>query len=138
MNDEGMEERRRIREAADRAERKSAVKPKKIIESNVTEIWAVDELRNYRSPKIMTHYREALEPEALYAMALIEKWGLVMGAPAGEDSAGRAMVGLMPVEDIVQRGFDVARLAYSEAGKRGLVLTLPSYADLAEAGDADG
>ena len=53
------------------------------------------------------------------ALILIEKWGTVAGhIREKEDSSGRAVLDVMPVEDVVKRAFDMAELATVELERR--------------------
>jgi hypothetical protein len=53
------------------------------------------------------------------ALMLIEKWGAVTGKIRGEeDSAGRAVLDVMPVPDVIERAFDMAEQAVVELERR--------------------
>ncbi len=53
------------------------------------------------------------------ALFLIQRWGLVNGKIRGEeDSAGRAVLDVMPVSDVIQRAFDMAEQAVVELERR--------------------
>ncbi len=53
------------------------------------------------------------------AIVFLEKWGVVTGKIKDEeDSAGRAVLDVMPVEDVVKRAFDIAGQAVSELERR--------------------
>ncbi len=71
------------------------------------------------------HRAETVTCEAAYAMAMIERWGLVMGATDGEDSAGRQQLKLMTVDELVTRAFDVSIAAFTMARERGLMVSTP-------------
>lgn len=55
------------------------------------------------------------------AFSLVEKWGAVMGKIEREDNAGRAILDVMPPQEVVDRAFTVADLAVSELTKRGWI-----------------
>lgn len=59
------------------------------------------------------------------AVEMVTKWGMVQGYPDGEDSAGRAKIGLMPVSELVQRACDSAQQLFDEFEKRSWVIELP-------------
>ena len=80
--------------------------------------------------KILVHENERPEAEAQMAFAFIERWGLAMGAPDGEDSAGRQRLKLMPPEELVDRAFTIAHLAIDRARSTGLIHQGPKMADL--------
>ena len=82
---------------------------------------------------VMVHNRITLDPRASFALNCLEKWGLVMGSPDGEDSAGRAKGKIMPLDEVVARACDVADRAYSAFRDRGWVIALPSLQDFADA-----
>lgn len=53
------------------------------------------------------------------AVFLLEKWGTVAGKVRNEeDSAGRAVLDVMPVADVVERAFSLADQAISELERR--------------------
>ena len=53
------------------------------------------------------------------ALTLIEKWGVVTGKVRGEeDSAGRAVLDVMSVKDVIQRAFDMAEQATEQLERR--------------------
>ena len=59
------------------------------------------------------------------AVVFLEKWGVVTGKIRGEeDSAGRAVLDVMPVTDVVERAFEMAEQAVAELERRGWVQTL--------------
>lgn len=69
---------------------------------------------------------EHLEGEAKAALSFIERWGLVMGIDDGEDSAGRFKIRLMTPDELVERAFAIAHIAFVTARSKGLVhQTLP-------------
>jgi hypothetical protein len=74
--------------------------------------------------------------EAQFAMALIERWGMVMGMPDGEDSAGRTRLKLMTPSQLVDRAFQVASEAYIVARQRGLMVELPDLNQINAENDA--
>lgn len=85
-----------------------------------------------RGVSVQVHDREVLGLEGKLALTLIEKWGMVLSVPDGEDTAGRQKLGLMPPSEVVARAFETARLATAKLYGRGLVTVLPSL-DEAEA-----
>lgn len=75
--------------------------------------------------------REHFNREARLAFAFLERWGMVQAREGEkEDSAGRATLKLMPVDDVVARAFEMAEKAFEEARKRGLTMELPSFDEL--------
>jgi hypothetical protein len=87
--------------------------------------------RSYGEPAtIMTHERFMLTIEARFAMALIERWGLVAAQEDGEDSAGRQKVRLSSIKDVVDRAANTAALAIKEFSDRGWMVDVPSYDDV--------
>ena len=92
-------------------------------------------------PEMIVLSGEHLQYEARLATALIERWGMVMGAVDGEDSAGRQKLALMSPEDVVARACDSAALAMKEFRNRGWILEVPTIDEarkiLAERDDVD-
>lgn len=75
--------------------------------------------------EILVYRKNVLDCKAELALLMIEKWGMVQGYPDGEDSAGRAKIGLMPIEKLIERAFESAEAAYAEIEKRGWSLEIP-------------
>lgn len=80
------------------------------------------DMSKYDQPSLYIHDDEIIQPEACLAFDLIQKWGLVAGVPDGEDSSGRTKPRLQTPEELVERAFAAAKLAFTEARKRQLVL----------------
>lgn len=59
------------------------------------------------------------------AVALAERFGVLMGQPDGEDTAGRQQFGLMHPTDVAKRACDVAAALWKELEDRQWVLALP-------------
>ena len=78
----------------------------------------------------MVHNTEMLTPEGALMMALVERWGMVMAADDGEDSAGRQRSRIMTVEELVSRATGIANLAYKTARENGLTITTPTLAEM--------
>jgi hypothetical protein len=81
---------------------------------------------------LQIHEREHPDAEARFAMDLLRQHGVLMGTPAGEDSAGRAKIGIMPPAEVVSRALDISQAFHAEARKRGCMLLLPSTAEITE------
>ena len=80
-------------------------------------------------PIMQLHDTEMVKPEGRFAMALVDRWGMVQGnTPTSEDSAGRAMQELMPVQEVVDRAFEMANLTFKTIREKGLMLDLPTIA----------
>jgi hypothetical protein len=62
---------------------------------------------------------------AQLAITMIEKFALVAGYPNGEDSTGRSILQLIPVEEVVQRACDIAESAMVEFEKRDWIIDYP-------------
>jgi len=70
---------------------------------------------------IIVHQTELLEDEAKLAMTMIEKWGMVMAIPDGEDSAGRQKLRIATPAELVKRAFETAALAMKHTRKSKLI-----------------
>jgi len=66
-----------------------------------------------------------LSDEARLALLFLEKWGMVQGFPDGEDSTGRAKIGLMSIPDLINRAFMLSEEAYKEIQRRGWSMEVP-------------
>ncbi len=73
--------------------------------------------------------------KARMASTLIEKWGMVVGIPDGEDSGGRAKLRTATPEEVVATACSTAELAVDEFRKRGWTVTLPDDGVEKETGD---
>ncbi len=60
------------------------------------------------------------------AIIMLEKWGMVAAIDNGEDTAGRAKLGLMPIGELIDRAFECADAAYQEIEKRGWSMEIPA------------
>jgi hypothetical protein len=76
--------------------------------------------------KVQITQTEVPSAEARLAIALIERWGMVVGIPDGEDTAGRSKLNLMRPSQIVERAFITAQLTYQEIEKRGWFVKCPT------------
>lgn len=81
-------------------------------------------------PQAVIHNNFEPDQRGRFAMALIERWGLVMGEPDGEDSAGRSKLRLMDAKDVVDRAIETAKLAYEKMERDGMLVEMPSLEEL--------
>lgn len=81
---------------------------------------------------IGTHNIIRPDPRAEFAMACIEKWGMVAAAPDGEDSAGRARNRAMTAQEVVRKACSVADEAFTEFKSRGWLTPIPTIQELAD------
>ncbi len=58
-------------------------------------------------------------------MQLIDRWGMIAGAPDGEDSAGRAKCRLLRPEEVVARACVTAQTAFEEFALKDWLLDVP-------------
>ncbi len=77
-------------------------------------------------PRALVHTRQFLSDEAKFMMAIIERWAMVAATPDGEDSAGRAKLGHLPIEEMVVRAAEVAERLFKELETRGWLIQIPS------------
>jgi hypothetical protein len=83
----------------------------------------------FDQPQVVLHNTEELEKEACLALALIERWGMVAGIPDGEDSSGRSKLRLSTPEELTERAFECAKLAFDKARYKGLMHEVGSLKD---------
>lgn len=74
----------------------------------------------------LIYKKQVLDGKAELALLMIEKWGMVQGFPDGEDSTGRAKLGLMPIDKLIERAFESAEAVYKEIEKRGWSMEIPA------------
>lgn len=84
---------------------------------------------------VVVYSVEHADQTAVFAMQLLEKWGLVAAIPDGEDSAGRAKLRLPTVNEIVTRAFDIAEVSMSEARMRDLMVNVPDLNEINKESD---
>ena len=80
----------------------------------------------YDYEEVTFHKKTILDSKAEFATEMLIKWGMVTGVPDGEDSAGRAKLKVMPVDELVQRACETAEKAFTEFEKRGWILEVPT------------
>ena len=85
-----------------------------------------------RSPQLIHHDTRPPDRVARLAIVMIEKWGITAAKPEGEDSAGRAKLAMLPVDEMVARAFDTAELVYKVAAERGHLLQGPTWDEAQE------
>ncbi len=79
----------------------------------------------YSEPETVIHQAELTGQEARYALAMIERWGMIMGAADGEDSAGRMKLRIMTPDELVERAFAVTEAAFAKARELGWMIDTP-------------
>lgn len=75
---------------------------------------------------VNVYRKTALCSKADLAVRMIERWGVVVAEPDGEDSAGRQKLRMLSEIEVVQRACNMADLAIIEFESRGWVLALPT------------
>lgn len=90
---------------------------------------------DFDNPKAQVQFikRETVTQTGELAFRFIEQWGMVAAIHDGEDSQGRAKLRLTTPEEVVERAFVMAKLARERAKAEGLMIDLPSFADLSAA-----
>lgn len=88
-----------------------------------------------KRPHVFNHDTELLTMESRFILNLIERWGMVQGKDGGEDSAGRAKLELMDEQELVDRAFLIADLAFNKLRANDderYIVNLPSIAKMKE------
>ena len=80
--------------------------------------------------EVQAYFLESPSPQAVLAFNLVERFGMIAGAPDGFDEVGRQKMRLLRPEEVVQRAFDCARLAFEAARGEGLLIDLPDLAEV--------
>jgi len=71
--------------------------------------------------------------EAMLAFQLVERWGMITVKPStGEDSSGLAKLDLMSPQEVVDRAFETASLAFKEMENRDWFVDIPTMEEGAE------
>lgn len=76
--------------------------------------------------EILLTTTEAPNPEAQFAMEMIERWGIVAAKDNGEDSSGRQKLTKLPIPELVQEACDTSQQAFEEFRKRGWMTAVPT------------
>jgi hypothetical protein len=95
-----------------------------------TQIQVVEDYGRNSAKRLFVHETESPNRKAVFACRIIERWALVAAKVDGEDSAGRAKLGVLPPAEIVKHACDTAQLAFAEFEKRGWMLQMPDISDL--------
>ena len=66
------------------------------------------------TPHLYMHDTEMLTQKAKITLSMLERWGMVAGYPDGEDSVGRAKLGLQPIESLVERAINTVETAFQK------------------------
>ena len=73
----------------------------------------------------MIHRHRVPCSEAVLAMNLIERWGMIAGDADGEDSVGRQKGRLYEPEEVVERACQMADAAFATFEARGWMTPVP-------------
>lgn len=95
-----------------------------------TQVAVTDEYGRNSLKKLTVHDTEVFGVEARMACSLIERWGMVAGTDAGEDSSGRAFIKCATPDEVVDRACTTAALAMEEFRKRNWLVTAPDVSEL--------
>ena len=87
---------------------------------------------DFLARSVTVYRRKALDLTGELAYRLLERFAVVAAQPAGEDTAGRQALRLMPPEEIVQRSFQIARAFMAEADRMGNFIALPDLEEMVE------
>mgnify|MGYP003659998928 CR=1 FL=1 len=83
----------------------------------------------FKSKGVTIHNTEIPEDEAKLALDLITRWGMVAGVPDGEDSSGRSKLRLSTPEELSERAFNTAKVAFDTIRANGLMYQIGSFLD---------
>jgi hypothetical protein len=74
------------------------------------------------------HYTTHVESQqAKLAVSICGNIAVALGAPNGEDSAGRAKFKIMPADEVAERACAIAAAMYAQWGKRGWLHEVPPF-----------
>lgn len=104
-------------------------------ERDKVEYIAINKLSDEARYTHVLHHREVMAPVASFAALLIEKWGMVMAAPDGEDSAGRQKARALTPAEVVERACNTAEAAYATFRSKGWMVEVPSWDALKDGAD---
>ena len=88
---------------------------------------------NVFSVVVGNHERQRPDMRARFALACIERWGMVAAVPDGEDSAGRSKMRRCGVDEVVQFACLSAEAAFNQFQKRGWLIDIPSLDEVRDA-----
>jgi len=87
--------------------------------------------RDYHGKKSVVAYEtETLDHVGRLACVLVEKWGMVVAIPDGEDSAGRQRMRLPTPAELSSRALDIAETLMAVLRARGHVVALPDLNEI--------
>ena len=92
----------------------------------------LSEHERYKNKGVTVHNTEIPEDEAKLALDLISRWGMVAAMPDGEDSSGRSKVRLSTPEELSERAFSTAKIAFETVRANGLMYKIGSFLDAKE------
>jgi hypothetical protein len=95
-----------------------------------TQVAVTEEYGRNSIKKFTVHDTEVPNTEARFAMALIERWGMIAGEVEGEDSAGRAVIRNSTPSEVVDRACTIAEGSLAEFRKRGWMVQAPDISEL--------
>lgn len=75
--------------------------------------------------------------EARFAMALVERWGLVVGEPDGEDSAGRSKLRALTSEELADKACDASQALYTKMDSLGWFFDIPDQEEIRDMRKSD-
>ena len=82
----------------------------------------------YGDVQMMVLEKKHNNQKARFAMALMEKWGMVTGEVDGEDSAGRQKARRMTPDEVATYACDLAAAAFGHFEERGWLLDTSDFA----------
>ena len=94
-----------------------------------------DESR-YGDKQVQIYETEIPNAQGRFALDLVERFGLIVAQPDGEDSAGRQKAMLLPVGDVVARAFAIADEAFLALREHGLMVAVPDLNEVNAEADA--
>lgn len=79
-----------------------------------------------KSFNLLHHSKHAPDPRMDFARQLITHFGVIAGAPDGEDAAGRQKGKLLEPDEVVNRAIAITEKAFAAFEERGWLIELPS------------
>jgi hypothetical protein len=90
----------------------------------------------YDEKSVTVYETEIPNQEARFGMEIISRWAMVAAKDAGEDSAGRHRVQLATEQEVVNRAFTIANLAFTHMRAMGLLVKVPDINEVNAERDA--
>ncbi len=100
--------------------------------SEKTDFLEIGYAGQFRPRGLILHNRKIPDARAVFAMQVIERWGMVAAIEDGEDSAGRQKLRLATISELVERAVQVSAAAFELFESRAWIVDTPDFATVVD------